>query len=209
MTNVRTQRLPVVYFAGSISAKDWRHGDLCCPSLRGWVGDGDPNAQPGVNMPLPGALGGRSLYGGPFFRSCDHGCFHGESSHGVGAREDTTGGHGFHSEQLIEGAYEPTCREEVVKLCCGWIRRSDAVFVWLDADDAYGTVTEIGYAAAFGIPIYLYEPPEGDPRVTLRQETDMWFMRELAGGSTPVSSPEEALARFTHALPYVRSRLRQ
>jgi hypothetical protein len=38
---------------------------------------------------------------------------------------------------------------------CSWISQADVVFCWLESLDAYGTLVELGYAAALDTPIYV------------------------------------------------------
>jgi hypothetical protein len=44
------------------------------------------------------------------------------------------------------------------------------VFAWLDSPDAYGTVCELGYAAALGKQIWIAGP---------KRFRDMWFVYRL------------------------------
>lgn len=57
-------------------------------------------------------------------------------------------------------------KQHIVNLCFRAIARADIVFAWIDCDDCYGTITEIGYAAALGKRIWIASP---------RSFPDMWF----------------------------------
>ena len=176
-------RLPRVYFAGKIAKGDWR--TAVAPDLRSLM----PNCR-GVGEPVAAfpdgllACDGRLIYTGPFFVGDDHGCGHGDGSHGLGA----------HGPACFTGA----TRAEVVRLCRHWLERSDLVFAWVDTDDCFGTVAEIGYAVALGKPVYLYGPRSA--RTALRQEQDMWFMRTLVGGATIMPTVRDALDDFCRRL---------
>jgi len=99
-------------------------------------------------------------YVGPFFMSCDHGCAHGPNQHGLYGVEC---GCGFY-----------VGRSEVAQRCLEQIAKCDLFYVRLgDADDAYGTLVEIGYAAALGKPIY----PDIVQGAKLN---DMWFAIHMA-----------------------------
>src|SRR5262245_48320700 len=80
-----------VYLAGKIRKNCWRHELVAglreatsesssCPS-------GDPVSLPDEWPVLHRAVLGEHHYAGPYFQSCDHGCFHGPDSHGTAATE--------------------------------------------------------------------------------------------------------------------------
>jgi hypothetical protein len=119
------KRLPRLYFAGKIGHTDWRHtlgADL-------WDGEfGEP-----VRCE-------RFIYCGPFFVACDHGCSHGDCTHGLG--------HGC-------GANPVPPRWLVPSLCLEWIRRCDLFFAWIDDPTCYGTLVEIGWAQLMRKPVYI------------------------------------------------------
>ncbi len=118
-------RLPRVYFAGKIGHTDWRHtlgADL-------WDGEfGEP-----VRCE-------RFIYCGPFFVACDHGCSHGDCTHGLG--------HGCKT-------FPVPPRWLVPSLCLEWIRRCDLFFAWIDDPTCYGTLVEIGWAQMMRKPVYI------------------------------------------------------
>src|ERR1700722_16208427 len=58
-------------------------------------------------------------------------------------------------------------RQELVAAACDEaIRNCDLLFAWLDEPDCYGTLVEIGYAAALGKMIWI---------ATAHSHVDMWF----------------------------------
>jgi hypothetical protein len=80
-------RKPTVYLAGKIGRNDWRHELV--PELRGTVNGDCLDPEPVLFDPTLRIDCGDFVYVGPFFVSCDHGCFHGPASHGaVGAPDE-------------------------------------------------------------------------------------------------------------------------
>jgi len=68
-------------------------------------------------------------------------------------------------------------RAAVARLCFEAIGRSDLVFAWLDSADAFGTLTEIGYARGMGIPVAV----AGTAEWFVSSERDaLWFPIETA-----------------------------
>lgn len=107
---------------------------------------------------------------GPFFLSCDHSCYHGNNSHGVGLNKYYEDGtrydcYGYTTDLFTE--------QEVYNICIEQIKKSDIVFAYIDATTCYGTLFELGYAASIGkdiIILYDYEFPSND----------MWFINRAA-----------------------------
>jgi hypothetical protein len=117
---------------------------------------------------------GTVRYGGPSALSCDHGCWH-KSNHGINnpfAQDQTLFGssrerlhdvpvHG--REYLYAIQQETSCpdgenglsRSQVLERCMYQIRTCDALYAFIDSPDCYGTLAEIGYAYALGVPIYI------------------------------------------------------
>ena len=73
-----------VYLAGKIRRNEWR--DIIYQT-RGAVWDSDKFTYDGFANFFVQVNDGLTITG-PFFISCDHGCYHGERSHGVGAVDD-------------------------------------------------------------------------------------------------------------------------
>lgn len=153
-----------IYLAGKVGLNDWRNGiveglrsecaDLFSDPLRPW-------------RTLHRSIAGRHHYTGPYFISCDHGCFHGESSHGYGANPIPdpeqgipvcieTCAYGFNSDCATTHGYndfDQEFRRHVVDQCLTAINNSDVVFAWLDDLTAFGSIFEIGYAIGRGVPV--------------------------------------------------------
>ena len=109
---------------------------------------------------------------GPFFICCDHGCYHGSESHGVGA----------YTEKEIDndsGITPERCSGEgvpaglVPQICESQIMDSNFLFAYIDSSTCYGTLYEIGYAKAMGIQVaVMFANPD--------LKRDMWFISESA-----------------------------
>jgi hypothetical protein len=110
-----------IYLAGKIGKNDWRH--KLVPGLRGHSWSLGPIATRDF------------IYAGPFFQSCDHGCLHGPSSHGVGA------GVGTCTEEIT---YSPA---DIIRLNDAALYSADLLFVYITATDCHGTMVEIGRAS--------------------------------------------------------------
>ncbi len=116
---------PRVYLAGKIDKNDWRH--RLVPGLRDHLIDDGPLRTESF------------IYMGPFFISCDHGCFHGPNKHGVrgGCSEGA-----LTELQIIERSYAA-------------IRSADLIFAYITAQDCLGTVNELTYAMTIGKPVVM------------------------------------------------------
>ncbi len=166
-----------IYLAGSIKKNCWRHNVV--KGLRGAIEEIDSGecASSALHQFWPTlhhAIFGRHHYVGPYFTSCDHGCFHGEDSHGVGASV----------EKKIHDAEEK--KGDVVQVCLQAIHAADLVFAWIDSLDCYGTITELGYARAIGKTVCVCGP---------RAFRDMWFLYTMADFTVFVDSPPETVLR--------------
>ena len=93
-------------------------------------------------------------YVGPFFVSCDHGCFHNPGSHGVIMSKELSACP--HRDKHEEFDFY---RNEISEQCIRAILRSDLVFCYIDSPDCYGTLVEIGYAIAGEIPLVIVFAP--------------------------------------------------
>jgi hypothetical protein len=150
-----------IYLAGKIAKNDWRHELV--EGLRSTIDDTHERESSLAQWPiLHGAIKGTHDYTGPYFISCDHGCYHGPNTHGViGGGCDVM---------------ESPSRQATVDLCRSAIRRSDLVFAWVDTLDAYGTIAEIAFARAIGIPVQIAGPQEFG---------DMWFVYRFCSERRP------------------------
>lgn len=148
-----------VYLAGKISKNDWR--SYLVPDLR------SANVENLSKWPIlkNGVVVNTSSgvieydYTGPFFVSCDHGCLHGPNQHGNGADDGFCGN--------VQGS----SKELVVSLCKRAIDNSDIVFAWIDSQDCFGTIAELGYARGKNKKILI----AGKQRFE-----DLWFVYEMA-----------------------------
>jgi len=156
------------YAVGKIAPNGWREP---------FAGRNDmPYNWEGYLKATPITAGFVLFYTGPFFISCDHGCAHGNESHGTDACTD-----GF-------DAFRPSC---VFYQSVRQIRHSGFVLVWAgvgaDAlDTAYGSLVEIGIAHALGTPIMLAHHPQADLR-------PFWFAVEAASAVVCAEMPLDAL----------------
>ncbi len=173
-----------VYLAGKISRDDWRkHIDGYRPFSMDAADIADDENEKNSHLDdfanHFGELPVISKYPfiqvtGPFFLSCDHGCYHGEQSHGVGADGlliDPTG------HKLDLGWYRCSghsfTREEVTQICVRQIHSSDMVFAYIDDPTCYGTLFEIGFAKSAGKSIAVMFKSQD-------MADDMWFAAERA-----------------------------
>jgi hypothetical protein len=164
-----------VYCAGKIAKGDWRHElshEVRCVS-------GGLYDEPSQAWPATYARDLGFVYTGPYFVSCDHGCYHGNGSHGSGLLTDPL-------EDYSGCGGEVTSQEQIHAQCLAAIRRSDVVFVWVDSLSAYGTLVEVGYATALGKTIWLAH--DG------RDYSDLWFLFECAHEIVKAPSPVSALS---------------
>lgn len=190
------------YLAGKIAAHDWRH--QIAVNLRNASPKDDellPIHHMIYNEPTPAHV---SMFGGPYFISCDHRCYHGPGTHGA----DETGCEGGNCDGMERG--------EVVSKCLSWIDRATDVFAWINTYDCYGTLFELGYALARGKRISLYMPTNfylddisdrsgmdptrvvsGDGTSFTGAPHDMWFIIKACAGVRFATDPVEA---FMHAM---------
>ena len=132
---------PKIYMAGKIGKHDWRHTVLGTTRIdEGWN-----NYMPGHNTWVEHA---DLIYVGPFFMSCDHGCFHDIALHG--ATRTSRFPPGKHDglgcvESLSEEAPSPN---SVYQRAIQGILDCDIFFCYVEKMDAIGSLFELGYAAA-------------------------------------------------------------
>lgn len=160
-----------IYLAGKVAKGDWRHQFV--PELRN-VLDHEVVDASDVTVLWPRFIQGflsQHDYVGPFFASCDHGCSHAPTSHGIGRpvlsveeeeseelERATLRSHEMWlyesdparvaPDQLLAGCGPVKTRAWVFGASMQGIGAADTVFCWLDREDAYGTLVELGYALA-------------------------------------------------------------
>lgn len=168
-----------IYLAGKIEKNCWRHSIV--DSLRGGT-LADGNA-PWHSRNMERSIFGIHDYTGPFFVGCDHGCYHGYNSHGVGVVSSG-----------CESTPAPT-KQETVDRCLRAIRASQLVFVWIDALDCYGTLCEMGFAFHKRFDEHHYQevvvahPPDFDV-------SELWFPLTAADAVVVADSPRAALRNW-------------
>ena len=144
----------VVYLAGKIRKNGWRN--TIVPGLRNhWCEAQDVTEANQYEKTIFDHV----YTSGPFFISCDHGCYHGDNIHGVGANGRGCG-------ESVPGNIVPA-------ICMNQIERCNFVFAYINSRTCYGTLCEIGYAFAKRRPVAVMF---SDP--SLRK--DMWFVAEIA-----------------------------
>lgn len=159
-----------IYLAGKITKNGWRHDIV--PGLRdagryelGFYGYDKIEK---ITWPI---LYGRMVnghdYTGPYFVSCDHGCFHGKG-------RDSGPAHGWGDEGYCGYGAGDDTKKFVTSLCRRAIEGSDLLFAWIDSPDCYGTLVEIGIAFALHKKI----------RIAFRRDMpwteDFWFAASLS-----------------------------
>lgn len=144
-----------VYLAGKISKNGWRSKLVI--GLR----DAADEASDVLTADYKNTIIDGLLTSGPYFISCDHGCYHGDNSHGVGADGDT----------MCSGIGIPA--SIVPKVCMKQIAKSNFVFAYIDSTSCYGTLCEIGYAIGKGKPVAVMFANH-------KLKRDMWFIAEMA-----------------------------
>lgn len=133
-----------IYFAGKISHSDWREDILGnTEKVNKNIGRHDywgvwDEEKKGEYFSF---YDDKLTYTGPFFTSCDHGCSHGESTHGAG-------------ENACIEDNQPT-QKDIFNGCIEQIGDSDYIFCWIDSLDCYGTLFELGVAHEQGKKIFI------------------------------------------------------
>ena len=143
---------------------------------------------------------GTVKYWGPSAISCNHGCWH-DSKHGIvnpsdelrdfgngqchTAREDWIP---FFSQSLADHNEGPCpspsqdnglSRYQAVERCKFQILQAEAMYAYIDSCDCYGTISEIGYASAIGVPIHLVFASDFLDSMNAGHD-DFWFIKQMA-----------------------------
>lgn len=200
-----------IYLAGKISKNDWRHKvveHLRGTFIGGCPSSGEMSISRGIakdeeypSWPiLKNAVFGVFDYSGPYFVCDDHGCWHGDNSHGFCAAEEVMEDWcAYENDEFVvtKRIEHPKMQSHIVHQCQIAINRSDLFFAWIDRTDAYGTLVELGYAFGRGIRIVCAMPKHIHDSVA-----DLWFPRELCrryGRVVIADSPESALSSVLFA----------
>lgn len=169
-----------IYLAGKIGKNDWRH--KLVPGLRDDI-EGERGWKQTRELPMI-LEHAEHTYVGPFFISCDHGCYHGTNGHGA------MGGYCIGNDGIT--------RTQILAKCRSGIRACDLFVVWAGSDfaSAYGTIAEIGLASALAKPIVIIRK-SGLPEETFR---DIWFPLSLASMTMESPEPVEAVDDLLYLL---------
>jgi hypothetical protein len=144
-------RIPRVYFAGKIQQNCWRH--TLIEGLRDHHWRLGPLVQQGF------------ICVGPFFISCDHGCYHKQNTHGTSNPQ--------------QGACPPDTDygpPQVAELCRNTLAQADFVFCFINSKTCYGTIAEIERAHVLRIPVVIAFA-SGIAKPT---KNDFWFVTQPA-----------------------------
>lgn len=135
---------PTIYLAGKISKNDWRHEVV--PGLRGHV-DGGPN-----NM-----IPTRDFnYAGPYFASCDHGCYHTAQSHGAMSKRQKS---------------RASAKKAVFDRCELAVKLSDLIIIYISDKDCHGTLIEVGWVQILNKDhVLIFAPGMASKKIN-----DFWF----------------------------------
>ncbi|TLG72787.1 hypothetical protein [Methylocystis sp. B8] len=168
-----------VYLAGKITKNGWR-----CKIAPRYRSVSDTEAFYDSELELE-TITPEVVMSGPFAISCDHGCFRGDGSHGIG---------GFANGYKCDGAVDLPDdvrwrRVRAFEINERRLERADAVFAYLDGPNPTGTVFELGHAWKAGKPIFLAFAPD-IPR------NDFWYPAEAADEVVTVNDVEGAWGRF-------------
>ncbi|WP_167837802.1 nucleoside 2-deoxyribosyltransferase [Nocardia altamirensis] len=186
------RKFPHVYLAGSIYQNDWRHSLVS--DLRSANATDNGLLRKWPAMLVETKIGGEAFswnYCGPYVASCDHGCAHGPGTHGT----NRTMCHPDDYEQKTRGWVHAHCLEA--------IRDCDIFFAWLGNSKtpctAYGTLVEIGYAAAQGKQLVI--AGECVARHCTCESDELWFSRQfpdalVVGAPDPIHAFHQAIHRL-------------
>ena len=130
-------------------------------------------------------------YGGPVVTGCTHDCRSADCGFGVVG--------GCSSIGLID----QVTRAELIDLNTSLLKRADAVFAWIDAPDAFGTIAEIGMAHGRNTPVFVAI----DARLPEAVRRDLWFVAGLADQVEECSDLSSAWRHFALWLALGRRRV--
>lgn len=149
-----------IYLAGKIKSNGWREAIVNIRNCD-YMAAGTKTKEELLLLFKKGFISFNNFYAikGPFFLSCDHSCYHGENSHGVGVNQEGCG-------SMFGDAFT---EEEVIDVCKYQIENSDIIFAYINDNTCYGSMFEIGYAKSLGKKIIIVFD-------TKKRQKDMWFI---------------------------------
>jgi hypothetical protein len=168
-----------IYLAGKISKGDWR-ADIV-PEINESDGGCPDGSSPPFWPRQESAVFGMD-YVGPYFRRCDHGCYHGPASHGTAASRYAASSDdmpSFHDRMTVIFN-----QRVVLHHCTEAIKRADLIFAWIDTREVYGTLAELGLAKGLGKTVWIAMP---------EPDRELWFVCQLADRVAYTAAPLEGL----------------
>lgn len=179
------------YLAGKITGTDWRdaivpnwseenHSWTYSHALWNW-----DQAKRWSVVPAVCSVNGVTLdYAGPWWR--DVFC------HGRATSSYEPHGYGDDLGNLINEQSDSTIRQEIAAAVSSAVLASDMVFAWIDSDDAYGTLFEIGMAAGLDKCVVVAFETEFSKSSAAR---NMWLSK-FNGYDVVAGTPKEAWDSF-------------
>lgn len=205
----KTQPFSKIYLAGPISvyAGNWRtelltvdhtntHDGLYCYGNKAYENTvpwtEDQGGVHAIKWPIisKGVMG-KFDYVGPYRMGTNHGPYNG--THGLRERGEISDEQFYDAEafaaHLKTVAFNEltAARRKTWELCKGAIEQSDLVFAWIDSEQTYGTILEIGYAKAKGIPVWIGYPESFG---------DMWLVYQVADRITRAKTARQAFIKL-------------
>lgn len=172
-----------IYLAGKIEKNGWRE-EIVGYRCNG-MGGGDYSKEEIADHYF--RYNNDTIITGPWFLACDHGCYHGDNSHGLG----------INKLGCPEANGDIFSEKEVYDICIHQIDHSDIVFAYINDNTCYGSIYEIAYAYAVGkYVIIIFDNEE--------LMSDMWFMCQGAhivdvlGDKTVKEKFDEILAKISY-----------
>lgn len=151
-----------IYLAGKINYRTrWRH-KLIPDFSRELEADA---LRPSLVRKCKSTCGAVFWYTGPYFVCCDHGCAHTHPACTARVSIACPTGHATRNPA-----------ELVHSLNLLRIERSTGLFAFVDELDCFGTLGEISFARAKGIPVGLAY----GPNITVHARDNLWFVERFA-----------------------------
>lgn len=184
-----------VYLAGKITQDNWRD-----EIIDNWSSERDCMASRKVvdscgwewgvvkNL-IPAGHGSMLDYCGPWWSDMGQGGGHGESNqcgfpHAYGG--ELQWAHGEPLDLCDPDSLDTKERQGIVaRQVLQAVKKCDLLFAWINTDDCFGTIFEIGLAQGFGKCIVVASPPEYD-------DANTWLARQFATLAISAETPRKA-----------------